>query len=171
LCEYYFQLFSRDGFQLQILWFVSVNVNCTCNPTSCAIALLRPWTLYTVRARAISYCRYTDLNVAVLTACHIIIYRAIELDKLNTCTKTINQTPWPESASELYRPSDRRLSAIIVPTFTDRGVSRSQCDGFLPPYSRFSRPEPLHFLSSSSSIVLMRLSGPRSRPTTSQKMW
>jgi hypothetical protein len=37
------------------------------------------------------------------------------------------------------------------------------------PYSRLSRPEPLLFLPSSSSIVLMRLSEPRSRPNTSQK--
>jgi hypothetical protein len=29
--------------------------------------------------------------------------------------------PWPESASKLYRPSDRRLSAKLVPTFVDRG--------------------------------------------------
>jgi hypothetical protein len=29
--------------------------------------------------------------------------------------------PWPESASELYRPSDRRLSAKLVPTFADIG--------------------------------------------------
>jgi hypothetical protein len=36
------------------------------------------------------------------------------------------QTRWPESESELYRPSDRRLSAKLVPTFADRGVSRSQ---------------------------------------------
>jgi hypothetical protein len=36
-------------------------------------------------------------------------------------------------------------------------------------YSRISSPEPLFFLSSSSSIVLTRLSGPGSRPTTSQK--
>jgi hypothetical protein len=28
--------------------------------------------------------------------------------------------PWPESASELYRPSDRCLSAKLVPTFADR---------------------------------------------------
>jgi hypothetical protein len=28
---------------------------------------------------------------------------------------------WPESASELYRPSDSRLSAKLVPTFADRG--------------------------------------------------
>jgi hypothetical protein len=39
------------------------------------------------------------------------------------------------------------------------------------PYSRFSRPEQLLVLSSSSSIVLTRLTGPRSRPTTSQKIW
>jgi hypothetical protein len=31
------------------------------------------------------------------------------------------QTPWPQSASELYRPSDRRLYAKLVPTFADRG--------------------------------------------------
>jgi hypothetical protein len=39
------------------------------------------------------------------------------------------------------------------------------------PYSRFSRPEPLLFLPSSSSLVLTRLSGPCSRPTTSKKIW
>jgi hypothetical protein len=32
----------------------------------------------------------------------------------------IIQTPWPESASELYRPSDHRLSAKLVPNFADR---------------------------------------------------
>jgi hypothetical protein len=31
------------------------------------------------------------------------------------------KTPWPQSASELYRQSDRRLSAKIVPTFAGRG--------------------------------------------------
>jgi hypothetical protein len=31
------------------------------------------------------------------------------------------QTAWPESASELYRPSDLRLSAKLVPTLVDRG--------------------------------------------------
>jgi hypothetical protein len=30
-------------------------------------------------------------------------------------------TPWSESASELYRPSDRRLSAKWLPTFADKG--------------------------------------------------
>jgi hypothetical protein len=42
----------------------------------------------------------------------------------------------------------------------------------LRPYSGFSRPEPVLFLPSSISIILKWLmNGPRSRPTTSQKMW
>jgi hypothetical protein len=35
----------------------------------------------------------------------------------------------------------------------------------------YSRPNPLLFLPGSSSVVLTRLSGSRSRPTTSQKIW
>jgi hypothetical protein len=31
------------------------------------------------------------------------------------------KTPWPESARELHRQSDRRLSANLVPTLADRG--------------------------------------------------
>jgi hypothetical protein len=31
------------------------------------------------------------------------------------------KTPWSESASEIYRPSDRRLSAKRLPTFADIG--------------------------------------------------
>jgi hypothetical protein len=56
--------------------------------------------------------------------------------------------------TKLYRLSKHRLSAKLV---------RGQRDGSLRAYSRFSRPGPLHFLSSSSSIVFTRLSGPRSR--------
>jgi hypothetical protein len=33
----------------------------------------------------------------------------------------VKKTPWPESASKLFPPSDRRLSAKLVPTFADRG--------------------------------------------------
>jgi hypothetical protein len=36
-------------------------------------------------------------------------------------TYKTKQSPWPESASELFRPRDRRLSAKLVPTFADRG--------------------------------------------------
>jgi hypothetical protein len=38
-------------------------------------------------------------------------------------------TPWPESPSEHYRPRHRRLSAKLLPTIKDRGVSCSQIDG------------------------------------------
>jgi hypothetical protein len=34
--------------------------------------------------------------------------------------KVMHIPPWPESVSELYRPSDRRLSAKLVPTVADR---------------------------------------------------
>jgi hypothetical protein len=39
-------------------------------------------------------------------------------------SRTINYvetTPWPESASELYRPRESRLSEKLVLTFADRG--------------------------------------------------
>jgi hypothetical protein len=32
----------------------------------------------------------------------------------------LERTPWPQSASELYRPRDRRLSTKLVPTFADK---------------------------------------------------
>jgi hypothetical protein len=31
-------------------------------------------------------------------------------------SEIFKKTPWPQSVSELYRPSDRRLSARLVPT-------------------------------------------------------
>jgi hypothetical protein len=76
-----------------------------------------------------------------------------------------------KSARELYRQSDRRFSAKLVPTFADRGASHGKRNGSPWPYSQISRPGPLLFLPSSSSIVLKRLCGRRSRPTTSQKIW
>jgi hypothetical protein len=36
-------------------------------------------------------------------------------------TASPSHTPWPESSSELYWPSDRRLSPNLVPTIADRG--------------------------------------------------
>jgi hypothetical protein len=45
-------------------------------------------------------------------------------------------------------------------------VPRGQRDESLRPYYRLSRPEPLLFLLTSSSVALTRLSGPHSRPTT-----
>jgi hypothetical protein len=47
--------------------------------------------------------------------------------------QTNKQTPWSESASELYRPSDRRLSAKLVPTFANR---RCHVVSVTDPYGR-----------------------------------
>jgi hypothetical protein len=78
------------------------------------------------------------------------------------CTPAkLNWTPWPECESELYRPNHHCLSAKLVLTFADRGMSLSQHDGTLRPHFRFSRPEPLLFLSSSNSrgsVVVKALS-------------
>jgi hypothetical protein len=37
------------------------------------------------------------------------------------CNPSNTQTPELQSASKLYRPSDRRLSAKLMPTLADRG--------------------------------------------------
>jgi hypothetical protein len=84
---------------------------------------------------------------------------------------THTQNPWSESANELYRPSDHSLSANLVPNFADRGFYVVSVTDPYGSISRISRPEPLFSLSNSSSIVLTRLSGPRSRRATSQKIW
>jgi hypothetical protein len=44
--------------------------------------------------------------------------------------------PWFESTSELYRPSDCRLSAKLEPTFADRGCHMVSVTS-LQPYARF----------------------------------
>jgi hypothetical protein len=57
-------------------------------------------------------------------ALHFQTHLPVNFLSVNTTPETklpskTNQTPWPESASELYRPSDRRLSTKLVPTFAD----------------------------------------------------
>jgi hypothetical protein len=56
---------------------------------------------------------------------------------------------WPEFASELYRPSDRRLLAKLVPTFADRGC---RVVSATDPYGRI-----LGFLDRSRYFFLLRV--------------
>jgi hypothetical protein len=80
-------------------------------------------------------------------------------------------TPFTESASKLYSPSDSRLSVKLVPTFADRRCHVvSATDSYGRTFDFLARSL-YFFFTSSSSIVLTRLSGPRSRPTTSQNIW
>jgi hypothetical protein len=75
-----------------------------------------------------------------------------------------------EKKKKLRGLCDHLLSAKLVSTFADRGYHMVSV---MDPYGRigFSRPELLFFFSSSSSIVLTRLSGPPSGPATPQKIW
>jgi hypothetical protein len=82
-------------------------------------------------------------------------------------TNKKKHSPCPKSACELYRPSDLRLLKLVS-TSAAEDVAWSAWR--IPTaYSRFSRP--LLFLPNISSIVFTRVSKPRSRPTTSQKVW
>jgi hypothetical protein len=96
-----------------------------------------------------AYIKHHSTIVIYIIICFL-IYPNLFRSQCHQLGSKIKQTPWPESESELYRPSDRRLSAKLEPTFADRGVSRSQSGGSLRRYSRLSRPEPLIFLLSSS---------------------
>jgi hypothetical protein len=67
-----------------------------------------------------------------------VLYRQWLLDRTDDPSKQcywlfIKKIPWSESASELYRPSDRRLSVKWLPTFADRGC---HMDSVTDPYDR-----------------------------------
>jgi hypothetical protein len=80
----------------------------------------------------------------------------------------LNSVAWVRERTILTRRPP--VVVKLVPNFADRGCPVLS---LTDPYDRilFCRPEPLLFLSSSSSIVLTRLSGSRSRPIISQKIW
>jgi hypothetical protein len=48
-------------------------------------------------------------------------FRRVSCDVGTVFLNVKTKTPWPESASELYQPSDRSLLSKLVPTFADRG--------------------------------------------------
>jgi hypothetical protein len=68
------------------------------------------------------------------------VYKSLFYSSVHMHGTAEKKTPWLESVRELYRPSDRLLSAKLIPTFADSGVPRGQRDGSLLPYSRLSRP-------------------------------
>jgi hypothetical protein len=75
---------------------------------------------------------------------------------------------------ELTKKKAELRGFSLPANYTDRATAafqRDQPNGSPRPYSPFSRPGPLLFLRSSSSFIFTRLNGPRSRPTTSQKIW
>jgi hypothetical protein len=77
-----------------------------------------------------------DLNCGTITA---IAWMAAVLPLYDRVEE--KKTPWSESVNELYRPSDHRLSAKLVPAFADR---RCYVVSVTDPYGRI-----LGFLSRS----------------------
>jgi hypothetical protein len=75
-------------------------------------------------------------------------------------------TPWPESARELYPPSDRRLSAKLVQTFHGYRVPRGQRDGSLRPYSWLSRPAACCYIENFCYFTLLLEVAVGSNPRT-----
>jgi hypothetical protein len=67
-------------------------------------------------------------------------------------------------------PSDRRLSSWLVPNLRIEGVTWLAQRIPTAVNIGFLDPEPLLFHSDSSTVVLTRLSGPHSRPTTQKNM-
>jgi hypothetical protein len=72
--------------------------------------------VYASKAKGLS--SHTNNFIAVLLA--IRPYRSRWFYTQDDYSET-SLTPWSESASELYRPSDRRLSAKSLATFADKG--------------------------------------------------
>jgi hypothetical protein len=74
----------------------------------------------------LNYCHFTGENLlkfqqrasGVISAT---VGHTALISEQRTPIHTYTHTPWPESASEPYRQSDRPLSEKLVPTFADRG--------------------------------------------------
>jgi hypothetical protein len=73
----------------------------------------------------------TDTASAAVTKLLLLLQQILLLLIIINKTK---QTPWPDSANELYRPSDHRSSEKLVPTFED---SWCQVFSVTDPYDRF----------------------------------
>jgi hypothetical protein len=98
------------------------------------------------------------------------MYRMIK-DYFYFMIKILNKTPWPDSASELYRESDHRLSTKLVPKFANIWCHVvSVTDPYCPILGFIYRSRHC-FLQVAPQLHSRGLSGPRSRPTTSQKIW
>jgi hypothetical protein len=70
--------------------------------------------------------KYSQPHV-IFISCNVVAFRlksftrVVSAPSVSRSFKKRNWTPWLWYARELYRPSDRRLSAKLVPAFADRG--------------------------------------------------
>jgi hypothetical protein len=121
--------------------------------------------------RRTSRCRPLPQRQHIFAWNHNYIHAATELQPYSKIITT-RKLNYVTRVRERTIPTERQpLVGEVSADFGGYRLPRSQRDGSIRPYSRFSRPEPLLFLLSSFSIVLTRLSGHLSRPTISQKIW
>jgi hypothetical protein len=92
----------------------------------CDSILISSWTEHTHQLPAVQ-------NTPSFSRPYCMVHRIESICMFVPWQQTTKQTPWSESASELYRPSDRRLSAKWVPTFADKGC---HVVGVTDPYGR-----------------------------------
>jgi hypothetical protein len=85
----------------------------------------------------------------------------------NKTTNSVALSPQANSTDWATATCRRNL----VPTSVDREVSRDQRGGSLTVVNLFSRPEPLLFFQVAPHWLSQGLSGPRSRPNATQKIW
>jgi hypothetical protein len=85
-----------------------------------------------------SVCRRNDTN-SIVFRLSIQYNQQLKKEKLtrNRPKNKLKQTPWPESASELHRPSDRPLSAKLVPIFAERGCHMVSVTGTYAVFSAY----------------------------------
>jgi hypothetical protein len=114
---------------------------------SCVVILLNHFVIYWLQ---LTLWRLVD-KLSVFTSLYA---HSVAL----VCERTIPNEPPP-------------LVGEVTANFYGQRVPCGQGDWSLRTYSWISRPEPLLYIPSSSSVVLTRLSGPRPRPTASQKIW
>jgi hypothetical protein len=153
--------------------------------TGCAVIVSNTtaiwfWTITLTDAFMLTILEHSTMNSNMFTLCtHIIMTPHCTITTCKpTCTSDMrqlyfkyyvllngghnfSQTPWPESASELYRPSDRRLSVLRI-----EGVHVVNA---MDPHGHI-----LGCLDRSHYYffqVAPQLYSRGSRPTTSQKIW
>jgi hypothetical protein len=90
------------------------------------------------QSRNVSSCAVHFAHLARVFRHHLPLERRVWQRRSETLNALITVTSnkkksWPESASKQYRPSDRRMSVKLVPTFADRGC---QVVSVTDPYDR-----------------------------------
>jgi hypothetical protein len=109
--------FFPQGFEVRVSSHLTTN-RCTWEACRETIAVAIPWLWSVVKPAT---CSWPHSSQFWLERCELCITPLCNIFQRVAFRKVKIKTPWSESASELYRLSDRRLSTKWLPTFADRG--------------------------------------------------